>query len=371
MNILIWTNPNDTHAVAVKLLMERRGHSVSIFCMSDFPSNLSMNLSMSNGGSEALVRGHNGGIEQGAFDVVLIRKMGKAVVSNALHENDRNFARAEADVVAQSIHEFFDSSGIFWVNPHQGLRDAKLKSLQLKFAREAGLNIPDTLISNDPERVLSFCKNNGGCIVVKNFFPALWVDIEKGHKISMTKLIDTNTIEINRLSIRFCPSIFQRYIKKKYEIRIVVMGETMFSGKIDSHFDDSMFVDWRNAQNHGIKFPLEPILIPDSIANKIVKFMKSMNLVFGCIDLIYSNDESYYFLEVNPFGQFLWMEMTNSEFPLLTAFCDFLESQDGNFIWDGSHAFSYNEFSSEELAQERARVFAECVERPSPYIHGT
>ncbi|STD14031.1 ATP-GRASP peptide maturase, grasp-with-spasm system [Chryseobacterium carnipullorum] len=52
--------------------------------------------------------------------------------------------------------------------------------------------------------------------------------------------------------------------------------------------------------------PIEtvPFKLPESIEKMIDTLMKRISLESGSIDLLYSTDNIFYFLEVNPVGQF-------------------------------------------------------------------
>ena len=40
-----------------------------------------------------------------------------------------------------------------------------------------------------------------------------------------------------------------------------------------------------------------------------VDFLKRQNMLFGAFDIIVTPDGEYVFLENNPFGQYLWLEV--------------------------------------------------------------
>ena len=53
----------------------------------------------------------------------------------------------------------------------------------------------------------------------------------------------------------------------------------------------------------------EPYRLPKKIENKIVNLMEKLHLTSGSIDLIKGVDGKYYFLEVNPVGQYDWVSV--------------------------------------------------------------
>ena len=66
-------------------------------------------------------------------------------------------------------------------------------------------------------------------------------------------------------------------------------------------------IDWRQGYDHNLRH--EIVDIPDSIKDFCLSFLKKMKLNFGCFDFIVTPDDEYVFLECNPNGQWLWIEL--------------------------------------------------------------
>jgi glutathione synthase/RimK-type ligase-like ATP-grasp enzyme len=101
----------------------------------------------------------------------------------------------------------------------------------------------------------------------------------------------------------FFPSLFQEKIKKKFEIRVFFLLGECYSMAIFSQNDDETKVDFRryNLEKQNYRVPYN---LPENIKNKIKIFMKNQGLNTGSLDIILSEEMKYYFLEVNPVGQF-------------------------------------------------------------------
>lgn len=101
----------------------------------------------------------------------------------------------------------------------------------------------------------------------------------------------------------------QNYIEKKYELRITVCNEDVMACKIDSQVldDDKGKIDWRQGYDYGLK--QEIVEIPECIRDFCIRFLKEMHLNFGCFDFIVTPNDEYVFLECNPNGQWLWIEL--------------------------------------------------------------
>lgn len=202
-----------------------------------------------------------------------------------------------------------------WINPLQAERKIESnKMLQLKLAKNNGLKIPETLFSNDEEAVIEFFHQfcHGKAIAKLHGTISKSMD---GHEMISTVLFTEDNLE--QLSdIAFCPMIFQPYIEKEYELRIVYLNGEFFTGKINN----SAHADWRISRSD---FFWEEYKIPQNIKENLNSMMTEMGLIFGAIDMIKSTDGNYYFLEVNPQGE--WgMLQKELNFPIAQRIADYL-----------------------------------------------
>ena len=78
---------------------------------------------------------------------------------------------------------------------------------------------------------------------------------------------------------------------------------------IFSQNDDKTKIDYRN-YNDEIPNRCVPFILPEKVLDKIKQFVKISHHNTGSIDMIYSESEEYYFLEINPMGQFDWLSET-------------------------------------------------------------
>lgn len=101
-------------------------------------------------------------------------------------------------------------------------------------------------------------------------------------------------------------TLLQGYVEKKLEIRTFYLFGKCFSMAIFSQQNEKTKIDFRNYDdakpNRNVPFQL-----PQNIEDKIVGFMNDMNMHCGSLDIIYTPDKRYVFLEVNPVGQFDWL----------------------------------------------------------------
>ncbi|MCS3870784.1 MvdC family ATP-grasp ribosomal peptide maturase [Chryseobacterium ginsenosidimutans] len=200
-----------------------------------------------------------------------------------------------------------------WINPleNENKIDGN-KMFQLKIAQKNNLTIPKTIFSNDSEKITIFFHENCNGKMVAKLHGAISKSMS-GENMLSTNIIDENSLE-DIADIAYCPMIFQPYIDKEYELRIVYMDGEFFTGKINN----SENVDWRFA--HGDYFWSDYDL-PEKIKENLTLMMKEMGLYIGAIDMIKGKDGNYYFLEVNPQGE--WgMLQKELNFPIAERIAD-------------------------------------------------
>lgn len=200
-----------------------------------------------------------------------------------------------------------------WINPFENEnRIDGNKMLQLNIAQKNGLIIPETLFSNDAEAITGFFHTYGNGKMVAKLHGVISKSMG-GENFLSTNIIDENSIQ-DIADIEYCPMIFQPYIEKEYELRIVYLDGEFFTGKINN----SENADWRIAR--GNYFWTEYHL-PENIKTSLTAMMKEMGLYMGAIDMIRGKDRKYYFLEVNPQGE--WgMLQKDLDFPIAQRIAD-------------------------------------------------
>jgi glutathione synthase/RimK-type ligase-like ATP-grasp enzyme len=84
------------------------------------------------------------------------------------------------------------------------------------------------------------------------------------------------------------------------------VGEEVFAAAIYSQTDPAALVDWRQTENP--ELPHHHTTIPDALADRLRELLRMLGLSFGAIDLVKTPEDDYVFLEVNPSGQWLWLD---------------------------------------------------------------
>jgi glutathione synthase/RimK-type ligase-like ATP-grasp enzyme len=115
--------------------------------------------------------------------------------------------------------------------------------------------------------------------------------------------------------------IFQAYVPKRLEVRVTVVGSAIFPAEIHSQQTHRTRHDWRR-YDHG-ETPYLPHALPGHVAERCLRLVAELGLCYGAIDLVLTPDGRYVFLEINPNGQYLWIEHATG-MPISGAVCDLL-----------------------------------------------
>ena len=106
----------------------------------------------------------------------------------------------------------------------------------------------------------------------------------------------------------------------KVELRITVVGKNVFAAEIHSQQKEATRHDWRR-DALALEHRNHPL--PDDIKLKCIQLAKTFGLEFGAIDMILTPDGRYVFLEINPNGQWAWIEETTG-LPISEALIELL-----------------------------------------------
>lgn len=106
----------------------------------------------------------------------------------------------------------------------------------------------------------------------------------------------------------------QEFLEDKQDIRVTVIGNMLFPISITKN-GKNIYGDWRKNAKDTLQYKLETL--PDDISNKIIELMNKLGILFGGVDLAFSNGK-YYFIEVNPTGEWGWLS-TYGTIPLEKA----------------------------------------------------
>lgn len=231
------------------------------------------------------------------FSAVWYRRV-KLPEIQADNESERIYVLGEIDTFISNLWSVIDSK---WLSNPFYVAQAENKLYQLKVASQVGFKVPRTLMTTRAEHLVNFLRQNDQTIIKP---------IGKGridYPNEKSKLIFTNIIP-NDLAdsiedYTLTPAIFQEHIEKEYELRVTVISDDVYCARVNSQELSVTKLDWRR---HPMKFVQYEL--PEEIKNKCIKMLRILNINFGAFDLIKNKSGEYIFLEVNPNGQWVWIE---------------------------------------------------------------
>ncbi|HAU31931.1 MAG: hypothetical protein XD78_1008 [Desulfotomaculum sp. 46_296] len=187
-----------------------------------------------------------------------------------------------------------------WVNHPVATYRAENKLYQLKCAKRFGLAVPATYLGNSlPADIKKECT-----YVVKSLDTALFYD--SGQEMFTYSTIVTGR-ELFNAEIKSAPVIIQKCLQNKTDLRVTVIGDELFAVSIIKN-GRKIEGDWRQCAKEELNY--DRIDLPSKMRQQILDLMRFLGLEFSGIDFALV-DGTYYFIEVNPTGEWGWLISTS------------------------------------------------------------
>jgi ATP-GRASP peptide maturase of grasp-with-spasm system len=167
-------------------------------------------------------------------------------------------------------------------------------------AVQCNLTVPQWLITTSKKDLLCFL-NTHHEIATKTFTPLNYTNDEYSFKNLTNRIVHTD--DLKAIPDTFPETFFQKYIAKKYELRAFYFHGKFYTMAILSQNDNQTEIDFRhyNKKNPNRRIPF---ILPSPYATKLKNLAKILQLDTGSFDILIDKNDKYYFLEVNPVGQF-------------------------------------------------------------------
>jgi len=308
--LLIVTNKQDYTADFLILELQRQGIDFVRLNTEDFPSKISVSLTIDD---EFLQHSHF---------TVYGRQVRLDEVTSVWYRrpllptppDDIEDAISREFIVTESLHTLKSIWRLLqckWVSHPDKLNIAESKPYQLRMAQRLGFRTPHSVLTTEETSAQSFIQTYEGQTIYKplRFGQVIREDEDK------TGLIYTNKVTEHHLqrlaSVKYAPSLFQNSVPKKLEVRVTVVENQVFSVGLHSQELEEACIDWRRAKTTDL--PHSIMQLPSEIEDRCIQLVKALELNFGAIDLICTPDDEFVFLEINPNGQWAWIEQTLPE----------------------------------------------------------
>jgi len=342
--IVIVTEEMDEHADAIILTLREMGHEPLRLHTADIPFASTLSLNLDGGAWNGVIQLKNKVLDVSDIHSIWWRRPARPPIPEDLSKREAEFVLEQ---FRHAMRGLWASLECRWMSRPDKIYEASWKMEQLTRAVQFGFNIPPTLVTNDATQVRAFYEEHRGHIIFKVLADpmlgfgtiqetAVQLNKESPEIKSSSEFLDqiqdlsrvvyTTVITNEHLllidnTLHRAPGIFQAYVPKRVELRIVVIGDDIFAGEIDSQFHTRTQHDWRR---FGVQVPIRKAVLPVDIAERCYAFTKSYGLTFSSMDFIQTPEDQYVFIENNPNGQFLFVDVCVPEFKMREAVANFL-----------------------------------------------
>lgn len=311
--ILVVSYAGEEHTGDVVQRLEKMGREVLQVDLADFPAKSGIELSWSNGDAPGYVLNNGGApIDLKRTRVAWWRRVRPFTPDPEISPTYVPFAISET---SQAINGMLDALPCVWINNRGADDAAHHKPYQWEIAHQVGLSLPRTMVTNRPDAARNFINATG---VGNTVFKAFLASIEEWRE---TRLIEPGDLDHLDL-VKHAPVIFQEYIKG-VDLRITAVGGRLFPGEIDAR-NTSYPVDMRMVIGEA---GIQQVKLPSKVTKMLLELMRRLGLTYGAIDMRRTAEGEYYFLEVNPAGQWLFVEQRTG-MPISQAVADLLAGYD-------------------------------------------
>lgn len=263
--VLILTHPEDVHADAV----EKHLRDADVQVIRADTANLSMVAQL---GGDPPVRGSFAGCDLAQVRCVWHRRPSEPAIQDEV-------AAAELRAAVGGV-----LAGLPHLNHPADMAVAALKPYQLATAARCGLAVPETVVGTQPAAAQELADRHGDRVVVKALSRGATGFVTAGDRSGWSRPAH----------------LTQQRIDKAYDVRLTIVDGDGFAVRIDSQH-----LDWR-ADPDQCRYQL--VDIPAAISAPVGHLLTTLRLRFAALDFAVDHAGRWWFLEVNPNGQWLWLE---------------------------------------------------------------
>jgi len=302
--VVILAPVDDVHALAVQKHVLQRQKPCFIVSTADYPAHLCLSDWIGGDDDGEIYLSKTGDVVRWAHIQGVWRRRirNHNLPQELVDQYDQEVSRRDTRSGLDGFVLRLASQGTTVINDPRLESPGLNKAYQLECARAVGLGIPQTLISNNETAVRSFVRalQEGGR---KSVF--------KGFNCPRNFFIATQLFkegDFDRLgALEYAPAIFQEYVAGR-NLRITAVGDHLFAAEVILENQEAEY-DWR--LQHGNR--VVPFVLDPKTTSAVHKLMARLGLIYGAIDLKLRSDGTPVFLEVNPWGQYLFVEIQTGQ----------------------------------------------------------
>jgi ATP-grasp ribosomal peptide maturase len=293
-SVLVATEANDVTADMVIAHINQRGVPVVRFNPADFGTDLTMSARFGIGQSPVT------GQIRTPSRIVGLERVGAVYwrrpvwpVFEHLQDADAQFAAAQVRYGLAGT--LYGMHGCLWLNHPLRNAAADYKPAQLALAHRMGFCVPPTLVTNDLNEARRFIRDHRQVI-----HKALrWTPYQRDG-VGLTSWAEPVSAEELDETVRFAPHLFQARVDKVADLRVLIVGRRTFAVRIDSDL-----LDWRRDYS---ALTYSVVELSNRMEKTLLAYLDHFGLASGSFDLAVDRDGAFHWLELNPNGQWGWLE---------------------------------------------------------------
>jgi glutathione synthase/RimK-type ligase-like ATP-grasp enzyme len=276
----------DDHSTYLEDLLLARGRAgVTRIAINDLPSKGFRWAPM-----EGLVLGAS---EIAPGSAALVRRWGTADLKGF----DSRYHAFVASECRDSLIGALEVLNLRWLTEPGAMVRAELKLVQLNAARQLGIEIPATLVTNLAEEAMRFAYRYKR-VIAKAVRYAL-VTSEPTPTMAWTQEQSAHALE----ELEGSPIIIQELVEPIEHLRVVVVQDQAFAASVTSQS-----LDWRRDLDNHDRFNRVGEDLHRALGERAVKIARHLGLGLSSQDWIRSKAGRLIFLEANPAGQWLFLD---------------------------------------------------------------
>ncbi|NUR83984.1 MAG: ATP-dependent carboxylate-amine ligase [Nonomuraea sp.] len=320
--LLILSEPGDATVHMVLPELKARGADVLWWDPGEYPGRARLTARFDAGGTRLVLVRDGQAVDLSSVTAVWYRRPGTPTAADQVVAADLR-ERAE-ELSVWFLDGFWDLLDARWLPAREPvLRRAHNKLVHLAVAQRLGFAVPPTTITNDPYELAPAYERAGGRLIAKPVEHTTF-DVDGAAQSVFTTVVRRRDL-VGRARIAHEPTILQPYVDKAVELRVTVVGDRVFAAEIASQDSPRTREDWRHYDFDRARHSVHRL--PDDVARKCVDLVAALGVSFGAIDLILTPGGEYVFLEINPNGQWGWIQDLTG-LPIGAAIADWLTAKE-------------------------------------------
>ncbi|HSV67487.1 MAG TPA: ATP-grasp ribosomal peptide maturase [Mycobacteriales bacterium] len=311
--VLVVAGADDAATDAVIRELDSRPVRVARMDVGDFPLGLTLSASMTADGWAGSAATAGSAVDLAEVRSVYYQRPTRFSFPATMSDGDKLFAAAEARLAFGGV---LMSLPVLLVNHLGRSAAAEYKPLQLRTASDVGMRVPRTLVTNDHDAVTDFARATSGPVICKTL-SSLVLNEGAGPRITYTTPIDAT--DIDPAAVAATAHLVQQWVPKAYDVRVTMVGCHCFGVAIHAN-SERAHVDWR-ADYDAVAY--EVVEVPADVIAGTSNYLGCLGLAYGAFDFTVDPDGSWWFLECNPEGRWLWLQ-EETGLPIAAALADLL-----------------------------------------------